>query len=179
MTFFRRLILWDKWKIGEGNIDIQRRHWMPFLRSQKRIVSVAALMYIRIFGKFFSSIRSSSVYHGLFYIPSSTHFVKLFNFGAILLIYIHKPLSLSFSVQYTEQNQVLQISLQPNMCYIFKMRGVQWYIKYGICIHLAHIFSTPCTHLAHILHTLCTHLAHTLHTSCTHLSWLLLSSMFM
>ena len=68
---------------------------MPFLRSQKRIVSVAALMYIRIFGKFFSSIRSSSVYHGLFYIPSSTHFVKLFNFEAILLIYIHKPLSLS------------------------------------------------------------------------------------
>ena len=78
MTFFRRLILWDKWKIGEGYIDIQRRHWMPFLRSQKRIVSVAALMYIRIFGKFVSSIRSSSVYHSLLrtYIP--THFFKYF-----------------------------------------------------------------------------------------------------
>ena len=31
-------------------------------------------------------------------------------------------------------------------------------IKLDICIHLAHILSTPCIHLAHILRTPCTHL---------------------
>ena len=87
----------------------------------------------------FSSVRSSSVYHGLLH--TSGHFSKFFKFGAILPIYIHNSLSLSFSLQYTEQNQaillhelhwqrmhvqissrfykVLQISLRPNMCYIF------------------------------------------------------------
>ena len=68
-------------------------------------------------------------------------FFKYFKFGAIQPIYIFNSLSLSFSVQYKEQNQaillheirwqrmhvqisskffkVLQISLKPNMCYIF------------------------------------------------------------
>ena len=65
----------------------------------------------------------------------TSHIFKFFKSGAILPIYIHKSLSLSFSVQYTEQTQaillhelhwqcmhvykVLQISPRPNMCYIF------------------------------------------------------------
>ena len=53
----------------------------------------------------FSSVRSSSVYHGLLH--TSGHFSKFFKFGAILPIYIHNSLSLSFSVQHTEQNQVI------------------------------------------------------------------------
>ena len=47
-----------------------------------------------------SSIRSSSVHHGLnTHIPSPAP--TFFKFGAILPIYIHYSLSFSFSVQYT------------------------------------------------------------------------------
>ena len=88
-----------------------------------------------------SSVRSSSVHHGLIEIQQQQqqgHFFRFFKIGAILPIYIHNSLSLSLSVQYTEQNQaillhelhrmhvlssrfykVLQISLRPNICYIF------------------------------------------------------------
>ena len=44
-----------------------------------------------------SSIRSSSVYHGLLH----THLFKFFKFWAFLPIYIHNSLSLSFSVRFT------------------------------------------------------------------------------
>ena len=44
-----------------------------------------------------SSVMSSSVHHGLLYIHIHT----------IMPIYIHNLLSLSFSVQYTEQNQAI------------------------------------------------------------------------
>ena len=87
-----------------------------------------------------SSVRSSSVHHGLIEIQQQQqgHFFRFFKIGAILPIYIHHLLSLSLSVHYTEQNQaillhelhrmhvlssrfykVLQISLRPNICYIF------------------------------------------------------------
>ena len=49
-----------------------------------------------------SSVRSSSDHHGLLHTKAT-----FFKFGAILPIYIHNSLSLSFSVQYTEQNQAI------------------------------------------------------------------------
>ena len=79
-----------------------------------------------------SSVRSSSVNHGLVQIRSS-HFSKNFKFGAILLICIHNSLSV-----FNEQNRirqyfcincienaykVLQISVRPNIfskCMEFK-----------------------------------------------------------
>ena len=54
----------------------------------------------------FSSIRSSSVYPCLLH-TYPIHFSKIFKFGAILPIWIHNSLSLSFSVWYTEQNQAI------------------------------------------------------------------------
>ena len=42
----------------------------------------------------------------VYYIPAG-HFSKVFKFGAILPIYIHNSLSLSFSVHCTEQNQAI------------------------------------------------------------------------
>ena len=95
--------------------------------------------------KFTSSLAPSGtlVFIMGYYIHTyiQTQFSKFFKFGAILPIYIHNSLSLSFSVRYIEQNQaillhelhwqrmhvqissrfykVLQISLRPNMCYIF------------------------------------------------------------
>ena len=58
---------------------------------------------------FISSVRSSSVLHGLIEIQRSSkgHYFKFVKFGAILPICIHNSLSLSFSVQYTEQNQAI------------------------------------------------------------------------
>ena len=106
-------------------------------------VRVNAVKNVELLLRFFvSSVRSSSVHHGLTLIQcSSSHFFRFFKFGAILPIYVHNSLSLSFSIQYTEQNQaillhelhwqrthvqissgfykVLQISLRSNMCYIF------------------------------------------------------------
>ena len=81
-----------------------------------------------------STVQSEEMWTGVSQLDS----VKSRQFGAILPIYIHNSLSLSLSVQYTEQNQaillhelhrmhvlssrfykVLQISLRPNICYIF------------------------------------------------------------
>ena len=91
-----------------------------------------------VYDSFIGSVRSSSVHHGLIEIQQQQqgHFFRFFKIGAILPIYIHNSLSLSLSVQYTEQNQaillhelhrmhvlssrfykVLQISLRPNICY--------------------------------------------------------------
>ena len=50
----------------------------------------------------FSSVRSSSVHHGLIEVQRSAaqgHFLRLFKFGAILPIFIHNLLSLSISIQ--------------------------------------------------------------------------------
>ena len=62
-------------------------------------------------------------------------------------------------------------SMISNMTYISCI-----YAYMHICIHLAHILSTPCTHLAHTLHTSCTHLTHILCTSCTYLTHILRTS---
>ena len=60
-------------------------------------------IWVAISNLVISSVRSSSVYHGL---PSSNPLLQIFQIWSNpACIYIHN--SLSFSVQYTEQNQAI------------------------------------------------------------------------
>ena len=92
-----------------------------------------------------------SIYvHSLINFPltqCSTYRAKPGNtFAWITLTTMHRQISSKF-------DKVLQISAYA----IFsKCMGFND-IKHDICIHLAHILSTPCTHHAHILRTSCAH----------------------
>ena len=86
------LLLW-KCKIGEMRFSFPAHtHFQP-----------SGYIFI------ISSVRSSSVHHGLIQIQRSSkgHYFKFVKFGAILPKYIHNSLSLSFSVLYTEQNKAI------------------------------------------------------------------------
>ena len=132
---------------------------------------------------FFSSVRSSSVYPGLLhkYIPSKADTFSDFSkeqsclYTFIIQFHFHSVFNvqnrtrLYFCMNYIDNacmykflqdsTRFFRFVLDPTCAIFSKCVGFND-IKLDICIHLAHILSTPCIHLAHILRTPCTHLAH-------------------
>ena len=157
-----------------------------------------------LFFTFFSSIRSSSVHHGLLhtYKPLFSNcssleqsclctFIIHFHFYPVFNIYRTEPgnnlawITLTTHA-HTNFFKILQgssdFSKTQHVLYFLNVWGsmisnmTYAYILHTYWAHLAHILRTPCTHLAHILHTSCTHLVHILHTSCTPLANILRTS---
>ena len=139
-----------------------------------------------LFFTFFSSIRSSSVHHGLLhtYKPLFSNcssleqsclctFIIHFHFCPVFNIYRTEPgnnlawITLTTHA-HTNFFKILQGSSDPTCAIFSKCVGFND-IKHT-CTRIERILHTSCAHLLHTLHTSCAHLAHILHTFCAHLS---------
>ena len=143
----------SSWRIftvasSEANPIFYLNHDWNFLNPSKFLAPSGALVFIRQSCLYTFIIHFH--FHSVFNIQNRTRQYFCMN-------YIDNACIYKF-LQDSTIYKVLKISLRPNRCYIF---------KHDICIHLAHILSTPCTHLAHILRTSCTHLAPVSYTHLT------------